>query len=49
MREYTLLEASQKLDVTYQTIRRWIKEGKLTARREKGKYYIKERELLAYV
>ena len=42
---YTVTEAAKLLDVTAQTIRSYIKDGKLKAQRAGNKYVITEKTL----
>jgi excisionase family DNA binding protein len=46
---YTVLELSKLLDVTEVTLRRYIKEGKLPAKKIGGAYHISEDALKEFV
>jgi excisionase family DNA binding protein len=46
---YTVLELSKLLDVTEVTLRRYIKEGKLPAKKIGGAYHISEEALKDFV
>lgn len=40
MNTYTATEASKKLNVSSQTVKRWIQEGKLNGHKENGRWYV---------
>jgi len=46
---YTVLELSQSLDVTEVTLRRYIKEGKIHAKKIGGAYHISEDALKDFI
>ncbi len=46
---YTVLELSKLLDVTEVTLRRYIKEGKLHAKKIGGAYHISEEALKDFI
>jgi len=43
---YDLEEASKKMDITAKVLRKWIKEGKLKAKKVGIKYYVTEEQML---
>ena len=45
-RYYTTQEIAEKLSLNIETVRRWIKSGKLKAKKIGRTYYIEESELL---
>jgi excisionase family DNA binding protein len=46
---YTVLELSKLLDVTEVTLRRYINEGKLKAKKIGGAYHVSEEALREYI
>jgi excisionase family DNA binding protein len=46
---YNVQELTKKLDVTKLTIRTYIKQGKLSARKIGGKWYVTEEELISFL
>lgn len=46
---YTVLELSKSLDVTEVTLRRYIKEGKLKAKKIGGAYHVSEDAIKEFV
>jgi excisionase family DNA binding protein len=45
---YDLEELSEKLQVNVRSLRRWIREGKIKAKKVGVKYYIAEQSLSEY-
>jgi excisionase family DNA binding protein len=45
---YDLEELSEKLQVNVRSLRRWIREGKIKAKKVGVKYYITEQSLSEY-
>jgi len=45
---YDLEELSEKLQVNVRSLRRWIREGKIKAKKVGVKYYITEQNLTEY-
>lgn len=48
LRLYDLEELSEKLQVNVRSLRRWIREGKIKAKKVGVKYYITEQSLKEY-
>ncbi len=48
LRLYDLEELSEKLQVNVRSLRRWIREGKIKAKKLGVKYYISEQSLNEY-
>lgn len=46
---YNVEELTEKLDVTKLTIRTYIKQGRLSARKIGGKWYVTEEELISFL
>mgnify|MGYP000915247775 CR=1 FL=1 len=46
---YNVEELTKKLDVTKLTIRTYIKQGRLSARKIGGKWYVTEEELISFL
>ncbi len=46
---YNVQELTEKLDVTKLTIRTYIKQGRLGARKIGGKWYVTEEELISFL
>ena len=48
LRLYDLEELSEKLQINIRSLRRWIREGKIKAKKVGVKYYITEQSLNEY-
>ena len=48
LRLYDLEELSDKLQVNVRSLRRWIREGKIKAKKVGVKYYVTEQNLTEY-
>ena len=47
--DYLLKEVAQILEISYQTVRSLRKQGKLKAVKIGNKYYVKGKDILAYI
>jgi len=48
-KEYTIPEVMRRLGISWLTIQRRIKSGRLRARKEGGQWWISESDLQAYI